>query len=86
MKEEKRLEVLQSVYRGERTRTEAAMIIGISERQCYRIKARVEQERAPGVVNGNRGRPSEHKIKKKAVERIVELARRKDQVFDDRRG
>jgi DNA-directed RNA polymerase specialized sigma subunit len=41
MKEEKRLEVIQRVFRGELTVVEAGMVIGISERQCYRIKAGV---------------------------------------------
>jgi DNA-directed RNA polymerase specialized sigma subunit len=41
MKEEKRLEVIQRVFRGELTVVEAGMVIGVSERQCYRIKARV---------------------------------------------
>jgi Domain of unknown function (DUF4145) len=40
MKEEKRLEVIQRVFRGELTVMEAGMVIGVSERQCYRIKAR----------------------------------------------
>ncbi len=44
MKEEKRLEVLQRVFRGELTVVEAAMVLGVSERQCYRIKARVTKQ------------------------------------------
>jgi hypothetical protein len=34
MKEEKRIEVIQGVFRGELTVAEAAMIAGVSERQC----------------------------------------------------
>ena len=41
MKEEKRLEVIQRVFRGELTVMEAGVVIGVSERHCYRIKARV---------------------------------------------
>ena len=37
MKEEKRLEVIQRVFRGELTVVEAALVLGVSERQCYRI-------------------------------------------------
>jgi DNA-directed RNA polymerase specialized sigma subunit len=44
MKEEKRLEIIQRVFRGELTVMEAGMVIGVSERQCYRIKARVTSE------------------------------------------
>jgi transposase-like protein len=42
MKEEKRLEIIQRVFRGELTVVEAAMVTGVGERQCYRIKARVK--------------------------------------------
>ncbi len=40
MKEDKRLEVIQRVFRGELTVAKAALVLGVSERQCYRIKAR----------------------------------------------
>ena len=39
MKEEKRLEVVQRVFRGELTVAQAALVLGVSERQCYRVKA-----------------------------------------------
>src|SRR5215468_5892964 len=51
MKEEKRLAVIQSVFRGELTVVEAGMVIGVSERQCYRIKARVNQQEVKGVIH-----------------------------------
>jgi DNA-directed RNA polymerase specialized sigma subunit len=41
MKEEKRLEIIQRVYRCDLTAEQAAVVLGVSERQCYRIKARV---------------------------------------------
>ncbi|HEV8720645.1 MAG TPA: helix-turn-helix domain-containing protein [Candidatus Binatia bacterium] len=81
MKEEKRLEVIQRVFRGELTVVEAAMILGLSERQCYRIKGWVTKQGTKGVVHGNRGRPCTHKIK--AVKRIVELAKEKYAGFND---
>src|SRR5262247_3049147 len=84
MKEEKRLEVIQRVFRGELTVVEAGMVIGVSERQCYRIKARVTKRGAKGVVHGNRGRPCKHKTKEKDVKRVVELAKGKYQGFNDR--
>jgi len=40
MKDEKRIEVMHRVFRDELTVGEAAMIIAVSERQCYRIKVR----------------------------------------------
>ena len=84
MKEEKRLEIIQRVFRGELTVVEAAMVLGVSDRHCYRIKGRVSEQGAKGVVHGNRGQPSKRKIKEKTVKRIVELARGKYQGFNDR--
>jgi transposase len=83
MKDEKRLDVIQRVYRSELTVIEAAQILSISERQCYRVKARVGKTGAKGVVHGNRGRPCKRKIKDKTVRRVVELARGKYQGFND---
>src|ERR1700730_13129637 len=83
MKDEKRLEVIQRVFRGELTVMQAALVLGISERQCYRVKARVNKGGAKGVVHGNRGRPCKHKIKQQTVKRIVELAQGKYKDFND---
>jgi len=83
MKEEKRLEIIQRVFRGKLTVGEAALILGVSERQCYRIKGRVSKQGAKGVVHGNRGRPCKRKIQEKTVKRIVELAKGKYRGFND---
>ena len=83
MRDEKRLDVIQRVYRSELTVGQAALVLGLSERQCYRVKARVSKAGAKGVVHGNRGRPCKRKIKEKTVKRIVELARGKYQGFND---
>jgi transposase len=83
MKDEKRIEAIQRVFRGELTVGEAAMILAVSERQCYRIKARVKEQGAKGVVHGNRGRLCQRKVKNKTVKRIVELARGKYHGFND---
>lgn len=83
MQEEKRLDVIQRVYRGDLTVGRAALVLGVSERQCYRIKARVSQDGAKGVVHGNRGRPCKHKTEEETVKQIVELSRGKYQGFND---
>jgi transposase len=83
MKDEKRLEIIHRVFRSELTVSQAALVLGISERQCYRVKARVNKAGAQGVVHGNRGRPCKRKTKEKVVKRIVELAKGKYQGFND---
>ena len=83
MKDEKRLDVIQRVYRSEITVVEAARVMGLSERQCYRVKARVGKAGAKGVIHGNRGRPCKCKIEDKVIKRIVELALGKYRGFND---
>lgn len=83
MQEEKRIEIIQRVFRGELTVLRAAVILGISERQCYRIKRRVHQEGVKGVIHGNRGRRCRHKVKERIVGRVVELAQGKYLGFND---
>ncbi len=83
MKEEKRLDVIQRVYRCELTVGQAALVMGLSERECYRIKARVNKAGAKGVVHGNHGLPCKRKLKKRTVKRVLELARGKYQGFND---
>ena len=84
MQYEKRLDVIQRVYRSELTVVQAALVLGVSERQCYRIKARVGKAEAKGVVHGNRGRPCKRKIKEKVVNRVVELAQGLQRSSSDR--
>ena len=83
MRDEQRLDVIQRVLRRELTVVQAALVMGVSERQCYRIKARVDKAGAKGVVHGNRGRPCKRKTTEKMVRRVVQLARGKYQGFND---
>jgi transposase len=74
---------MQRVYRSELTVIQAAQILGISERHCYRLKAQVIQDGARAVVHDNRGRPCARKIKERIVEWIVALANGKYKDFND---
>ena len=62
---------------------EAAMVLGVSERQSFRLKARIRKEGVRGVVHGNRGRSSPRKLPVKTRHRIVELARTTYRGFND---
>ena len=83
MRDEKRLEVIQRVYRSELTVSQAALVLGLSDRQCYRVKARGGKAGAKGVVHGNRGRSCQGKTQEKIVRRVLELARGKYKDFND---
>lgn len=74
MAEQKRVEVIQRVFRAEVTMAEAAMVLGVSERHSFRIKARIRKEGVQGAVHGNRGRICKWKLSEKTKRRIVELA------------
>ncbi|MGH7412501.1 MAG: helix-turn-helix domain-containing protein, partial [Candidatus Methylomirabilis sp.] len=83
MKEQQRVAVIERVFRRELTMAEAAMVLGVSERQSFRIKARIRKEGIRGVIHGNRGRRSPRKLPSKTRQRIVELARGKYRGFND---
>ena len=83
MRDEKRIEIIQIVFRGDLTVVQAALLLGISGRQCYRIKRRVHQEGVRGVIHGNRGRRCRRRVKERIVGRVVELARGKYPGFND---
>ena len=83
MKEQQRVAVIERVFRGELTMAEAALVLGVSERQSFRLKARIRKEGVRGVVHGNRGRSSPRKLPVKTRHRIVELARTTYRGFND---
>ena len=73
MRQQKRIEIIERVLRKDLTVVEAAMVLGVSERQCYRVKARVKEQGVKGVLHGNQGRPCKYKLKDQTIKRLVEL-------------
>ncbi len=74
MEEQKRVEVIQRVFRRELMMGEAALVLGVTERHSYWIEARVRKEGVKGAIHGHRGRLCKRKLSEKTVRRIVELA------------
>src|SRR5690606_39891772 len=72
-KEVNRLAVIQRLLHQQITTREAAMLLGLSVRQVYRIKARVLQEGEEGIVHKNRGRKPAHALSEDLRHTIVEL-------------
>lgn len=62
---------------------EAALVLGVSERHSYRIKARIRKEGVKGVIHGNQGRHCNWKLSEKTERQVVELARGKYRGFND---
>jgi transposase len=75
-RERDRLKVLESVGQGQRTRAEAARLLGLSIRQVRRLQRRLQKEGDGVLVHGLRGQPSNHRIDPERRQRIVAEYRR----------
>lgn len=73
--EQRRAWVLTKVLKGERTIAEAAATLGLSERQLWRLRTAFERAGPAGLVHGNRGRASSHRLDDGLRRTVVELAR-----------
>ncbi len=71
MKGQQRVAVIQRMFRGEHTMAEAAMVLGVSERYSFRLKARVRTEGVRGVTHSNPGRRSARRLPTEMHRRIV---------------
>ena len=76
-KEQRRLVVLNEVERGKMVTREAAEILGVSERQGWRLLAAYRKEGAAGLAHGNRGRKPVHTWGEEIRRQVVELAQKK---------
>ena len=77
VREQKRLVVLNEVEKGRMVVREAAEVLGISERQGWRVLAAYREEGAAGLAHGNRGRKPVQVLAEEIRNRVVELARKK---------
>lgn len=73
--EQRRAWVLTKVIGGELAVTEAAELLGLSERTVWRLKRRLADPGPAGLVHGNRGRPSPRRIDEATRERVRAHAR-----------
>ena len=72
-KEQRRAWVLSRVEAEEMSVTEAARLLGLTERSVRRLRARVKRDGPGGLVHGNRGRPSSRRVPAATRTRILEL-------------
>ena len=75
VKEQKRLRVVVEVDAGRLREESAAELLGLSERQVWRLLAALREGGAAGLAHGNRGREPINKLPAEVRERIVGLAR-----------
>ena len=72
---QKRAMVLTKLLAGEWTNQQAAVALGVSQRQLRRLKKVYHREGAAGLVHGNRGRQPSHALPEEIRTRVVELAK-----------
>ena len=75
LKEVRRLKVIQEAVDGRITQSQAALMIGVGERQVRRLVSAVRAAGEYGIVHRLRGRPSNRKISKGLKERVLKLYR-----------
>jgi transposase len=73
MQEAERYKVISEVEEGYLKVKEAGEILGLSERQVYRIKARVEREGAGGVIHKSKGKKAPLWLTEKIKDKIDHL-------------
>jgi transposase len=74
-REQQHLRVLLEVEAGRWPAQRAAEVLGLSERQIWRLKAELKAKGASALVHGNRGRASPARINDELRTRVAELAR-----------
>ncbi len=74
-KEQRRAWLLTRVLKHELTMTEAAGLVGLSERQLWRLRVAFARDGPAGLVHGNRGRPSGRRLDGLLRARVIDLRR-----------
>lgn len=83
MKEIKRVEVIQKAVSGEITVVEVAELIGVSERQAYRLKGYFKLKGVKGLMHGNRGKVSFRRLDTQISAKVIELAKGEYEGYND---
>lgn len=82
MEEAQRYKVITEVEEGYLKVREAAEILGLSQRQVYRIKARVEREGAGGIIHKSKGKHTPRWLTEKIKDKIDHLYKTKYRGFN----
>jgi transposase len=73
MKEMSRYEVIRESLEKRIKVAEAAEVLGLSERQVYRIRARVREQGLKGVIHGLKGKSSKRRLADEIRDKIISL-------------
>ena len=84
MRETRRYEVVQQVIAGRKTMAEASQLLGVKERQGYRVKASVIEKGIRGAIHGNKGKRPWNVLSADLLEKVVRLRKEVYIGFNDR--
>lgn len=76
-KEINRIPIMEKLIKKEIKQKKAAQILGLSIRQIKRLKKRYKRDGATGMIHGNRGRVSNHRIPDKEIDRVIKIVMKK---------
>jgi transposase len=82
-KELQRIHVVQLSIEGHQTVSEAAQVLGLSQRQLKRLRKKFKAGGVQGLVHGNRGKTAWNKTSKAKIEQVVGLAQGRYQGLND---
>ena len=82
-KQIQRWHLMEMVEVGKITLKEAGERIGVSYRQAKRIRRAIREKGIKGLVHGNRGRPSNHRIETSLREKVLKLSKEVYWDFND---
>jgi transposase len=83
VRDARRLGQVEAARRGETTNRKAARVLGVSVRQFIRLKQRVGEQGARGLLHGNLGRPSSKRLDEKTRQRVEALLRHEEVRLND---
>jgi transposase len=83
LRDARRLGPVQAAIEGRITNAKGAELTGLSVRQFKRLKGRVRQHGAQGLLHGNRSRPSPRRLDLAVREQIIALVRHTDPRLND---
>src|SRR3954467_13725186 len=84
MKDQQRIEAVQALMDSRLTVEQAAQVLGLGERQVWRLLARAGADGLAGLLHGNRGREPANKSDDRLWRRVLKLAGEKYQGVNDR--
>src|SRR3989338_2074439 len=70
-----RYQIISRLLRGEINNIQASELLKLCVRQVKRLKVKVKQSGPKGLIHGNRGKPSNHRIPEKEHRRIIFLVK-----------